>query len=285
MHNSKNHKSKGINRTSNIVVTSLLVFGTVIMIFPFIWALSVSLQGPGLAYITPPSFFKAPFYFSNYVEAFKRANMFRYFLNSLFIAVLNIVGAVASNSLIGFGFARYKFKGSQFLFFTVLCTMMLPGNITSIVHYIMWQKIGALDTYIPLIVPSFFGSAMMTFLFRQHFLSIPSDIYSAATVDGASPPRIFMQVYMPMSKPIIATVAIQTFLNSWNNMFQPLIYLTTKSKYTISVGLLYLKGTFETNNTEILIAASVLAMLPAVILYFFAQKQFVAGLVSSAVKG
>ncbi|MBO5007590.1 MAG: carbohydrate ABC transporter permease [Clostridia bacterium] len=255
------------------------------MVFPFIWALSVSLQGPGLAYITPPRFFKAPFYFSNYSEAFAKANMFRYFLNSLFIAVLNIIGAVASNSFIGFGFARYQFKGSQVLFFTVLCTMMLPGNITAIVHYIMWQNVGALDTYIPLIVPSFFGSAMMTFLFRQHFLSIPTDIYSAALVDGASPPRIFMQVYMPMSKPIIATVTIQTFLNSWNNMFQPLIYLTTKSKYTISVGLLYLKGTFETNNTEILIAASVLAMLPAVVLYFFAQKQFVQGMVSAAVKG
>lgn len=281
----KEQLKKRENPFSKVVSVIILLLGAVIMVFPFVWALSVSLQGPGLAHQTPPQFFKPPYFFSNYIEAIRKANMLQYFVNTLVIAVFNIIGSVFSNSFIAFGFAKYKFRGSQVLFFTVLCTMMLPGNITQIVHYIIWHRLGALDTYIPLILPSFFGTAMRIFLFRQHFLSIPSDLYSAALVDGASPPRIFLQVYLPISKPIIATVVIQTFIASWNNLFQSLLYLTSKSKYTISVGLLYLKGTFETTNTELLIAASILAMLPTIILFLFAQKKFVEGMVSGAIKG
>lgn len=284
MRNTKAKKKKSA-KNLKIVSVVLLILGSVLMIFPFLWALSVSLQGPGLAYKTPPQFFKPPFRFDNYITALQKANMLKYFVNSLFVAVLTILGTVLSNSFIAFGFAKYKFKGSGVLFFTVLCTMMLPGNITVIIHYIMWHKLGALDTYIPLILPTFFGTAMTTFLFRQNFMSIPDDLYYAALVDGAAPPRIFFQIYLPLSKSIITTVVIQTFISSWNNMFQPLVYLTTKSKYTIPIGLLYLKGTFESNNLEILLAAAVLAMLPALVLYFFAQKQFVEGMISAGVKG
>lgn len=276
-------KSNGKFKTAMLV--TCLALGAVVMIFPFLWALSVSLQGPGLAYRTPPLFFKPPFRFDNYLRALNEANMLKYAANTLFVTVLAVVGTVFSNAFIGFGFAKYKFKGSDFLFFTVLCTMMLPGNITIIVHYIMWQMLGALDTYVPLIVPAFFGSAMTTFLFRQNFLSIPNELYEAALVDGAAPPKIFFGIYLPLAKTVIATVVVQSFITHWNNMFQPLVYLTSKEKYTISIGLLYLKGTFEDNNLEILLAASVLAMLPTLIIYFFAQKQFVAGLVSGSVKG
>ncbi len=276
-------KSNGKFKTAMLV--TCLALGAVVMIFPFLWALSVSLQGPGLAYRTPPLFFKPPFRFDNYLRALNEANMLKYAANTLFVTVLAVVGTVFSNAFIGFGFAKYKFKGSDFLFFTVLCTMMLPGNITIIVHYIMWQMLGALDTYVPLILPAFFGSAMITFLFRQNFLSIPNELYEAALVDGAAPPKIFFGIYLPLAKTVIATVVVQSFITHWNNMFQPLVYLTSKEKYTISIGLLYLKGTFEDNNLEILLAASVLAMLPTLIIYFFAQKQFVAGLVSGSVKG
>lgn len=267
------------------IVVICLAAGSLLMIFPFLWALSVSLQGPGLAYETPPLFFKPPYRFDNYLKALNEANMLKYALNTAFVTVLAVVGTVFSNAFIGFGFAKYKFKGSGPLFFTVLCTMMLPGNITIIVQYIMWQKLGALDTYIPLILPAFFGTAMMTFLFRQNFMSIPNELYEAALVDGAAPPRIFFGIYLPLAKAVIATVVVQSFITNWNNMFQPLVYLTSKEKYTISIGLLYLKGTFESNNLEILLAASVLAMLPTLVLYFFAQKQFVEGLVSGSVKG
>lgn len=276
---------KSSGKLKTVIFVACLALGSVIMVFPFLWALSVSLQGPGLAYETPPLFFQPPFRFDNYLRALNEANMLRYAANTLFVTVFAVVGTVFSNSLIGFGFAKYKFKGSELLFFTVLCTMMLPGNITVIVHYIMWQKLGVLDTYIPLILPAFFGTAMTTFLFRQNFLSIPGELYEAALVDGAAPPKIFFKIYLPLAKPVIATVVVQSFITNWNNMFQPLVYLTSKEKYTISIGLLYLKGTFENNNLEILLAASVLAMLPAMILYFFAQKQFVSGLVSGSVKG
>lgn len=276
---------KSASKMKKTLLVLCLLLGSVIMVFPFLWALSVSLQGPGLAYETPPLFFKPPFRFDNYLRALNEANMLRYAANTFFVTVLAVIGTVISNAFIGFGFAKYKFKGSELLFFTVLCTMMLPGNITIIIHYIMWQKLGALDTYIPLILPAFFGTAVTTFLFRQNFLSIPGELYEAALVDGAAPPKIFFGIYLPLAKAVIATVVVQSFIANWNNMFQPLVYLTSKEKYTISIGLLYLKGTFESNNLEILLAASVLAMLPAVIIYFFAQKQFVEGLVSGSVKG
>lgn len=276
---------KSASKMKKTLLVLCLLLGSVIMVFPFLWALSVSLQGPGLAYETPPLFFKPPFRFDNYLRALNEANMLRYAANTFFVTVLAVIGTVISNAFIGFGFAKYKFKGSELLFFTVLCTMMLPGNITIIIHYIMWQKLGALDTYIPLIWPAFFGTAVTTFLFRQNFLSIPGELYEAALVDGAAPPKIFFGIYLPLAKAVIATVVVQSFIANWNNMFQPLVYLTSKEKYTISIGLLYLKGTFESNNLEILLAASVLAMLPAVIIYFFAQKQFVEGLVSGSVKG
>lgn len=279
------HDSKAKEKAGKIVLHLFLIAGSLIMLFPFFWALSVSLQGPGLAYVTPPRFFGPPYFFENYMTAIKEANMLHYCLNSLLISLICVIGAVLSNTFIGFGFAQYNFKGSQLLFLTVLGTMMLPNNITTIAHYVIWRTFGALDTYVPLTLPSFFGGAMLIFLCRQHFLSIPKDLYAAALMDGANPLRIFFQVYLPISKVIIATIAVQTFQGSWNNMFQSLIYLTTRSKYTIAIGLLYLQGTFEANNLEILMAASVIAMLPMIIVYFFAQKQFVAGMVSGAVKG
>lgn len=279
------HKLNRNQKFSKFIIHLVLSIGAIIMIFPFVWAVSVSLQGPGLAYELPPKFFKPPYFFKNYITAIKDANMLQYCLNSLWVSALCVLGAVISNTFIGFGFAQYNFKGSQFIFFTVLATMMLPSNMTTIAHYMIWKSTGALDTYIPLTLPSFLGGAMMIFLCRQHFLSIPKDMYEAALVDGANPLRIFFQIYLPISKAIIATIAINTFQSSWNNMFHSLIYLTTKSKYTISIGLLYLKGTFEANNLEILLAASVLAMIPIIIVYFCAQKQFVEGMVAGAVKG
>lgn len=265
-------------------VVICLLIGAVIMAFPFLWAVSVSLQNPGLAFVNPPKFFTPPYKFDNYKIVFQEIEFLHYSLNSLFIAALCIIGQIVSNSFIAFGFAKYKFKGSSVLFFAVLCTMMIPGNILSIPRYIMWHKVGGLDTYFPLTVQYFFGDAFNIFLLRQCFLGMPGALYEAATIDGASPPRIFAEIYMPLARATIITVAVTTFINCWNNMFDPLIYITTKSKYTIALALVYIKGKFE-YNLELLMASSILAMLPVVIVYFFAQKHFVQGLTSAAVKG
>ncbi|MBQ4517336.1 MAG: carbohydrate ABC transporter permease [Clostridia bacterium] len=271
-------------RTGKIFVVILLSLGAIIMMLPFLWAISVSLQGPGLAYVTPPQFFKPPYHFDNYIKVFKEGNFLRYAANSVFVSVVCIVGQLFSNSLIGFGFAKYNFKGSQLLFFTALCTMMIPHNIMSVPQYIMWHNVGALDTYLPMTVKMFFGTAFNVFLMRQCFMGMPNAFYEAALLDGANPIKIFFRIYLPMAKPMLATMATTTFMGSWNNVFEPLIYLTSESKYTLSLGLLYIKGNYE-HNIELLMAAAIIAMIPVVVIYFFAQKYFVEGLSSSAVKG
>lgn len=271
---------------ADVVTLICLLLGLVAILFPFIWSVSTSLQGPGLARVTPPQFFKPPYIWENYVKAYTKSNMGMFFKNSLLVAVFTIFGALLSNSLIGFGFARYKFKGSELLFFTVLTTMMIPANVTIIIKYMMWREVGALNTYIPIVLPSYLGGAMHTFLLRQFFKSVPDDFYAAAMIDGASPPKIWARVYMPLAKPVLATLTIRVFIGSWNNMFEPLIYLSSKEKYTISIGLLYLKNTFDENSedTAVILAAALLAMIPSIIVYFFCQKQLVEGMVSAGIK-
>lgn len=275
---------KQSSKLKNLPVIFALLISLAVMIFPFLWAVSVSLQGPGEAFADTPHFFSPPYRFSNYAVVFQGVEFLRYAMNSLLITVICIIGQVFSNAFIAFGFARYHFKGSKLLFFLVLCTMMIPGNILTIPMYSMWQQLGALDTYIPLTVNQFFGTAFNIFLMRQCYLGIPNSLYEAAMIDGATPPYIFARVYLPLAKASLATIALTTFINSWNNMFDPLIYLTTKSKYTISLGLLYIKGKYE-YNLELLMASSILAMLPVIVVYFFTQKSFVSGIAAGAVKG
>lgn len=282
--NTRKKRKRFLKRNSNflsIVILSIIAF---IMLFPFLWALSIALKGPGLAYQNPPRFFEPPLMFSNFAIVFEEADFLRYALNSAFIAVMVIIGELVVNSFVGFGLAKYNFKGANVIFFFILATMMLPENVMQIARYVLWSKVGGLDTYLPIILPKWFGVAFNIFLMRQCFLSIPHELYEAAHIDGANPIKIYASIYMPLAKATLATMTVTVFMSTWNNMFEPLIYLTTKSKYTLSIGLLYLKGEFE-YNLELLIAASLISMLPVVVVYFFAQKYFVSGLVSSGVKG
>jgi len=262
----------------------VLLIGSFIMVTPFLWALSVSLQGPGLAYQNPPLIFRPPYMFSNYAKVFQEANFLQYGLNSLFISAAAIVGTLLSASFAGFGFAKYDFKGSNALFFVALCTMMVPGNVMAIPLYIIWSKLGFMDTYVPLILPHFFGSAFGIFLMRQCFKGLPGALYEAAIIDGANPLMIYVRIYLPLAKPILSVLAVNTFIGTWNDLFTPLIYLTTKSKYTLALGTLYVQNVYA-DNMEIQMASAIIAMLPVIVVYMFAQKQFVQGLATAAVKG
>lgn len=261
-----------------------LFLGALLMLFPFLWGLSVSLQGPGLAYVKPSPFFQPPYFFSNYIKVFEKMNFLHYFKNSAIICSFVIVGEVFANAFIGFGFAKYKFKGSGIIWFCLLATMMIPANILIIPLYKMWDSVGGINTLLPLIVPFFFGTAFNVFLMRQCFMSLPSSLYEAAVMDGATPPGIFAKVYLPLAKPTLITIAIMSFMTQWNNMFTPLIYLTTKEKYPVSLGLMYVRDAF-TYNTELLMAAAIIAMVPILVAYIFGQKYFMGGIATGAVKG
>ncbi len=256
----------------------------IIMVAPFIWAIGVSLQGPGEAYNVPPTIFRPPLRFSNYAEVFSKFDFLRYFGNTLLICIISIVGVVISNAMIGFGFAKFETKGLNRLFFIGLCTMYVPSVTMMVPLYVIWSKLGVLDTYVPLTLGTYFGSIAWIFLMRQQFKTLSNSFYEAAYIDGAHPLYIFWKIYMPLCKPIIATIVLRQFMGTWNDLQGPLIYISTKEKYTVALAMSAL-GHETYGRVELQMAGAVIMMVPVIIVYFFAQKHFIGGIADAGVKG
>lgn len=221
----------------------------------------------------------------NYRKAWTAKPFTRYALNTLFITLCCILGQVLSASLVGYAFARLEWPGRSLLFFVMLATMMLPQEVTMIPTYLIFRRLGWIDTFLPLIVPSFLGGgAFFIFLFRQFFLTLPRELDEAARVDGCSSLQIYWSVLMPLCKPIIATIAVFSFVAHWNDFQSPLIYLSSSEKFTLALGLQFFRGTYDT-DMHLLMAASTLVLLPVILVFFFAQKQFVKSIVLTGMKG
>lgn len=259
-----------------------LLLGSVVMIFPFLFAFSGSLATNNTA-IFQMHWFRE-WHWDNYRYVFTELNFLRYAGNTLLLAAIEIVGTIISNCFIGFGFARYNFKGANTLFFGALCTMFLPGTVMTVPMFIIWSRLGVINTYIPLTIGCFFGQAMNIFLMRQCFKGLPAGLYEAAMIDGANPLYIWARIYMPLARPMIATLALRTFTGAWNNLFGPLIYITSDEKRTISLALANFNTQHE-SEAYIVMTAAIIAMLPTVVIYAFTQKQFIAGMASAAIKG
>lgn len=205
--------------------------------------------------------------------------------DSAIVSSLVVVGTVLSSSLVAFGMARIRFPGREFWFMVLLSTMMLPGVVTIIPRFILFRSLKWLDTWLPLVVPAFLGGgAFNIFLLRQFFMSIPFDYDEAAKIDGASNLLIWRRLLMPLARPALATVAVLTFMRSWNNLLEPVIYLTTYKKLTLPVGLAFFRGQYST-NWPLLMAGATISVIPIIILYLFAQQYFVQGVVMSGIKG
>jgi ABC-type glycerol-3-phosphate transport system permease component len=252
--------------------------------FPFVWLLSSSLKTPVQIFIFPPEWIPNPFNWQNYPISFEEMNFGRYFLNTLTIAVPSVVGTVISCSMGAYAFARLRWPGRDAVFVLILGTMMLPWVVTLIPVYILFHRLGWVGTYLPLIVPNFFGSAFYIFLMRQFFLTIPIELSEAAKIDGANELRIYAQILMPLARPALTTMILLTFLSSYNDFFGPLIYLTDEQAYTLSLGILSFVGR-NIQKWELLMAASVMYCIPNIVLYFFAQKQFIRGIATTGLKG
>jgi multiple sugar transport system permease protein len=221
----------------------------------------------------------------NYAAAWTAKPFTLFTLNTLFVTFCCILGQVLSASLVAFAFARLEWPGRNLLFFGMLATMMLPGEVTMIPNYLIFRRLGWIDTFLPLTVPSFLGGgAFFIFLFRQFFLTLPRELDEAARVDGCSSLRIYGSVLMPLCKPIIATIAVFSFVAHWNDFLTPLIYLNSSEKFTLALGLQFFRGTYET-DMHLLMAASTLVLLPVIVVFFFAQKQFVKSIVLTGMKG
>lgn len=283
-------KRRRLRRVLRLVLLNLFVAGlALIMLVPLVWTISTSLKTPGAAYVYPPKWIPDwPFRWENYSESFTSLPFALYYRNTIFLTLVSTAGAVFSAALGGYAFARYEVPGSRVLFAILLGTMMLPPQVTLIPQFILFKQLGWVNSFLPLIVPSWLGGgAFYIFLMRQFFFAIPRDFDHAARIDGASDFQIFRQIMLPLAKPALATIAIFSFVFHWNDFLGPLIYLTSDRLYTVPLGLRFMQtsGSSGVSNVPALMAMSFLSTLPIIALFFVAQKQFIQGIVTTGLKG
>jgi len=268
------------------IVFIILLGAAVAFMLPLAWMISTSLKPKEQIFVYPLIWIPDPPKWDNYAKALNNPS-FHYLLffgNSLYYAVLSTIGIVISCSLVAYAFARLRWWGRDLWFIITLATLMIPYPVTLIPLYLIFSKIGWINSFKPLIVPNFMGAAFFIFLLRQFFLTIPMDLSDAAKIDGAADLQIYWRIVMPLAKPALAAVALFTFLYTWNDFLGPLIYLTDGSKYTLAVGLAAFRGQYRT-QWDLMMAAATVVTAPIVIVFFFAQKQFIEGITLTGIKG
>lgn len=278
-----------ISASARYLLLYAALTGAGILFFaPFAWMLSVAGQDSGGVFAVPFRWIPERYHWENFSAVTSLLPFGRYAANTALITGSVLIGTLLSSSLVAFGFARLRFRGRNALFSLCLATMMLPGQVTMIPLYLLFSSLGWIDTYLPLIVPSFFGSPFAIFLLRQFFLTIPREYDEAAMLDGASRFRIYWSIILPLSRPALATVALITFVGTWNDFFGPLIYLNSPELATLTLGLNMLKAqVVGTGSTpwHILMAGAVLVLLPNIVVFFLAQKQFIRGIATGGIRG
>jgi len=265
------------------ILTYLIVsLGALIMIVPFLWMASTAFRG-GSAFQYPPTWIPDPFSLDNFREVWTIVPFGRYLFNSLFVAVCIMIGEVLTSSLAAYAFARLRFPGRDAMFLMYLATLMIPGQVTIIPNFILMRYLGWINTYEGLIIPTAF-TAFGTFLLRQYFLSIPRELEEAARVDGASYFQVWSRIIMPLASPAIATLAVFSFMGAWNSFLWPFIMVSTSEMRTLTVAL----RSFQTDyGTEwgLMMAGSLIAMLPMVVIFLAAQRYFVRGIATTGFGG
>jgi ABC-type glycerol-3-phosphate transport system permease component len=261
----------------------LLLIGAFTMVLPFIWMVSTSFKSAGQTFVYPPQWIPNPFVWQNYVEMWNALPFNNFTLNSIKIATLATLGQLISCSMAGFAFSVIRFKGRDVLFILLIATLMVPYQVTLIPTFILFSKIGWVGTHLPLWVPAFWGGAFGTFLLRQFFLSIPLELAESARIDGANIFQIFRYIYLPLSKPALATLAIFTFMWSWNDLLNPLIYVSELKQLTMTIGLSFFQNQYGGKWT-LMMAGAVVSVLPILAVFFFAQKYFIQGIAMTGIK-
>jgi len=270
------------DRKRKIIVYGLLIIATIVVLFPFFWMFSTSLKSrQDILSSQVISLFPEDLQWENYIRAWKSTNFGRQFFNSMVMALTVTIGQIVTSAMAGYAFARFDFKGKGFLFMVLLATLIVPFQMRAIPVYVMISKLGWLDSYKALIIPSL-GNAFGIFLFRQFFSTIPYALEEAALIDGASRWQILWKIMLPLSKPAATSLFIFTFTAEWNILFKPLILTRSEAMKTVQLGLTTFQQQFSTNYT-LLMAASVFVTLPVLILFLFGQKQFIQGVASTGI--
>ena len=265
----------------------LLAVGAITMIAPFLWMVATSLKMPGAVFSFQKNWWEEwipmSFVWQNYVKSWYVVPFARFYVNSIFVTSFVTLGQVATSAMAAYAFARLKFPGRDKIFFGYLATMMVPGAVTMIPVFILLRTLGWVDTYKAMIIPGIF-TAYGTFMLRQFFLTLPKELEDAAKIDGCSYLGIFWRIILPLSKPALATLTTFTFMGAWMNFMWPLIVINTEDKFTLPVGLAYFQSLHHTDWT-LLMAASVMMILPILLVFIFNQRFFVEGIKLTGIKG
>ncbi len=276
---------RGQERFGVILATVIATLLLGIVLFPIFWMLSTSLKTEIEALKMPPNWIPAEFQWRNYYDALTFNPFGRYFLNTAYFVFFVVLGELLSNSFIAFGFARLRAPGRNVLFIFVLATLMIPGEVTLIPQYILFSKLKWLNSFKPLIIPAWFGSAYLIFLLRQFYMGLPKEYDEAAIIEGAGYFDIWRRIILPLSKPALGAVAIMSFIFHWNTFQGPLIYLNDNKLFTVSLGLSMFRTPFGGTPWHWYMAASLAVISPCIIVFFIAQRYFIQGIVISGVKG
>ena len=252
-------------------------------LLPFIWMVGASFMTSGEASSFPPKFIPDQFTLRQYLFLFQRLNVGRYFLNSMILAFAVTFISLFVNSLAGFGFAKYAFKGKQSIFTFLLSSMIIPGQVTMLPVFLLLKKMGLLNTYFGIIIPGM-ASIFGIFLIRQYLQGVPDSLIEAARIDGASDFKIYWQIILPLAKPVLVTLALFTFMGTWNDFLWPLIVMTQNDMYTLPVALANLLGEYV-QDPELMMAGSVITILPVMIVFLFLQKYYIRGILIGGLKG
>jgi multiple sugar transport system permease protein len=265
---------------------AVLIVVSIAFLVPFYWMLVSSLKENSQIFARPIQWLPNPPRWENYTTAMNYPNFpfLRFLGNSVFYSVAVTVGTVISCAAVGYGFARMRFPGRDLLFVITVSTMMIPGIVTFIPTFVLFKTLGMLGTYTPLILPNFLGNAFFIFMLRQFYLGLPWELSDAARVDGAGEFRIFWQIMLPLVRSALMVVAVFTFLATWHDFFGPLIYLSERSQYPLSLGLFAFRSQ-RTTEWALMMAASTLATLPLVVVFFFTQRSFLEGITLTGIKG
>lgn len=264
---------------------AFLILLAILTVMPLVWVVSTSLRTPAESFSTPPKWIPTDMDFSNYATVFQKIPFWNQIANSFIITLSVVAGQLITASLAGYAFARLRFPGRQALFWIVMATMMIPGQATIIPLFILISRgLHINDTIWSLIVPGL-ATAFGTFLLRQYFMGIPDDFEEAALVEGANQWQIFRKIYLPLASPGMAILAVLTFNAKWNDYFTPLIFMNTKERFPITMGIVDLQGYMATGSISVVLAGIVLSTIPVVIIYILGQRYLIEGLMVGGLKG
>ncbi|MBM4456194.1 MAG: carbohydrate ABC transporter permease [Chloroflexi bacterium] len=275
------------------LVYTCLLWLTAFNILPLVWMISGSFKSNAEVLASPPIWIPRVWHWENYVNALRALPFARFFLNTMIVTSIVLVGTVFANTIVAFGFARLRARYRDIIFLILLATMMLPRQVTWLSVYIIFAKLPGpgpsgnwIDTYLPLTVPAFFGSAFLVFMLRQFFLTVPLELDEAARIDGANTLQVYWHIFLPQARPALAAIVILVFINEWKDYFTPLIYLNTPTKFTLALGVQYFRGFADyATQWHLLMAAGTALTIPPFVVFVFFQRYFVAGLALTGLKG